>query len=636
MVQRILVMLFALLVAFPGIGQSHDKEESDNKKQETSPEIRTLFAQLADPDSGVRQKAAEALVDHKGADIVRVLRKRAKTEKDFHANLAIHFALASHGDREALKVLIASLKQTGHYGFIYLRRVTGRDFGWDAKAYHKWLAKTSEKDIKKIQDRKAITEKWSNFSSAFTKCYFSERMKDKKVSPETRKMATESPEAKAWGWFSTALKQLQEGADRSEVAKAFRKLVSTYPDSYYAEDSRELTGLLMKMVDEDKAWNEPADHEHMSVQEKIKYNIYRLRDVACRQFSQPGMCNVLSSFGAETGEYNAAIELSKIGRPAIPALIALLGDRRPIRSVGYWGYFKPTRTVLRYQDAAMQILNKLLPSAFYGRSSTATYFSTEEPEIRGKVIARIRNWQQESVGKSETDLKWLAVKQDPGIYPLLELLRALAFEHGQKERVLKELRRQYETRHRFQRPQLSSLMCELGDTSKVAEVGKAYLAGAYNYAIRLPDDSASGSNAQEHSLRQMILYGSHQLQEKLKRLLFLEHDPLSKGSSLHRKLTELALDEWGGLPRLPKTYDRKRFPIHLLVALLDYKGGGGNRSQGNKRWTWRGCDKAAEAIQAFTGVGFGYKERDTLEMRDSAIKKIREWWKKQQENDGQD
>ena len=145
--------------------------------------------------------------------------------------------------------------------------------------------------------------------------------------------------------------------------------------------------------------------EALPIDQKIAYNVHRLRDVVGFQCSQPGMCSVFSSLDPKGEACNAAIELRKIGRPVIPALIALLEDRRPIRSVGYWRDFHPTRTVLRYQDAAIQILNSLLPSEFYIRSSTAAYFSTEEPEVREAVIARIRNWHQESLGESKSDPK---------------------------------------------------------------------------------------------------------------------------------------------------------------------------------------------------------------------------------------
>jgi hypothetical protein len=78
---------------------------------------------------------------------------------------------------------------------------------------------------------------------------------------------------------------------------------------------------------------------------------------------------------------NAAVGLRDIGRPAIPRLINLLRDRRPIRAVGFWRVFHPSRTVLRYQDVAIEILQGLIPKRIYARSTTAA------PEHHGRAGA---------------------------------------------------------------------------------------------------------------------------------------------------------------------------------------------------------------------------------------------------------
>ena len=80
--------------------------------------------------------------------------------------------------------------------------------------------------------------------------------------------------------------------------------------------------------------------------------------------------------------YNAADALREIGEPAVPFLIELLEDRRPIRGVGYWRNFRPDRTVLRYQDAAIQIIDAIRAEHAYDRRTTSSYFSTETQERR--------------------------------------------------------------------------------------------------------------------------------------------------------------------------------------------------------------------------------------------------------------
>src|SRR5258705_1839161 len=146
------------------------------------------------------------------------------------------------------------------------------------------------------------------------------------------------------------------------------------------------------------------------------------------------MCYALQDPRPEREKTNPAIKLKEIGEPAIPALIELLKDRRPTRSVGYWRNFSPSRTVLRFQDAAIQILGELLPAAFYRPNSTSAYFSTDPLEVQERVIQSIKSWYEKSQGKSEVEKKWLAVEANPGIYQLMALLRDLALEHGQRER----------------------------------------------------------------------------------------------------------------------------------------------------------------------------------------------------------
>lgn len=197
----------------------------------------------------------------------------------------------------------------------------------------------------------------------------------------------ENPPPESWGPFLAAVTHLEEGGDRGEAARQFDEVARRYPDSPYAADSRELAAQLREMVEEDRRWREPRDVRSLPLIDQIEYHVYHLRDVRGGQFSQPGMCSVF--LGAKD---NAALRLREIGGPAIPRLIGLLHDRRPIRSVGYWRSFVASRTVLRYQDAAVEILQDLIPVEIYSRSTTADYLSTEPDAHREEVISRAVRW----------------------------------------------------------------------------------------------------------------------------------------------------------------------------------------------------------------------------------------------------
>jgi hypothetical protein len=445
---------------------------------------------------------------------------------------------------------------------------------------------------------------------------------DRSMDPASR---LSGDEKKTWAIFSAGIKSLQDQGNRDQAAGFFEQVANEFPQSRYAKDSKELGSLLRQMLEEDKGWTEPSRPDALPRERKIAYYVYHLRDVNCYQLSQPGTCYLLQDFGREHRQTNAAMKLKEIGEPAIPALINLLEDRRPTRSVGYWRDFAPSRTVLRLQDAAIQILDELLPAPFYRPNSTGAYFSTESPEVRDRVIRSIKSWYQAGLGKSEVEKKWLAVEAAPGIYQLIALLRDLALEHGQKERVLTTLHQMSGQRNPLQLPQMSELMCELGDYEKVAAVASAYIAGDYDVGTSLPDDSAAGSNAEDSALRQVILYGTDQQRNAIRKNAQRKDDPLSRERALFSALLDTANETW---KPLPMNYDRDEFPLQMLVETLTNKTEWSSASRGSENWTIRCCDEAAEAIQKLTRQKFGYDGEKSEREKDEAIARILDWWKK--------
>ena len=366
-----------------------------------SRDIGELIAQLDDENNRTRQDAAEALAEIVDAKVSSPLRKRIAVENDFHVSLALHYALAAQSDKQALLFLIDSLEESGHLGYVYLSRVTGEDFGWKIEAYRAWFVRTSDDDfqlfINRRWERKPMMDEWRHFASLLNKQYFSslsgaessepERLLGYRITDGEIQVLSRLPTKKAWDLFESAISQLQDNGDRKEAAKLFRKVATDFTNTYYSDQSKELADLLEKMVVDDVDYKPPANIALLELKQQIDFHIHNLRDVVAYQFSQPGYCSVLNQLDLpDDDSYNAAVALRDIGEPAVPRLIELLNDRRPIRAVGYWRDFQPTRTVLRYQDAAIEIISAIRSDRAYERRTTSSYFSTERPEIQRAVL----------------------------------------------------------------------------------------------------------------------------------------------------------------------------------------------------------------------------------------------------------
>ena len=215
------------------------------------------------------------------------------------------------------------------------------------------------------------------------------------------------------------------------------------------------------------------------------------------------------------------------------------------------------------------------------------------------------------------------MEANPGIYQLMALLRDLASEHGQKQRVITTLHRMCKERDPLQLPQISELLCELGDSSKVEEVVSAYIAGDYDTGRGLSDDSAAGSNAQDSALRQTILYGTDSRRRALEKNADRKEDPLNKERALFEMLLETPDETWHSLP---KTYDRNRFPVWMLAEALTNKAEWTSMSSNTNSWSIRRCDAAAGAIQKIIKRNFGYNEEGKEQDKDRAISRIQQWW----------
>jgi hypothetical protein len=206
----------------------------------------------------------------------------------------------------------------------------------------------------------------------------------------------------AWAAFYPGIELLENGSPHTQVLRLWENCLETYPHSQYREQLLNYTSTLKRQIDEDQkaAAPEVLDPEHLLINDRIEYFIKRFPDVHGRQDSQPGHCTTVSGFPPRRGTGTwLSDSIVEIGWPAIPKLVEHLTDRRLTRSVGFHRNFDRHRTVLRVQDVAVQCVEKITGIHFYNPSSTGSYLSNEQPEVREAVIKSIRTWWDENAQK---------------------------------------------------------------------------------------------------------------------------------------------------------------------------------------------------------------------------------------------
>ena len=138
---RRIVFAFVLFCIAAQAEQPAEKESDDSK-------LSGLFTQLNDTAAQTREAAAEQLALAEGAEIPARLRQRLTVETNFHVRLALHYALAFQGDKEAFKALWKDAdSRTGHLGFVYCSRIAGEQVEWAEMP--KWIDKLSAEDFEK-------------------------------------------------------------------------------------------------------------------------------------------------------------------------------------------------------------------------------------------------------------------------------------------------------------------------------------------------------------------------------------------------------------------------------------------------------------------------------------------------------
>ncbi|GMU20082.1 MAG: hypothetical protein AMXMBFR13_01830 [Phycisphaerae bacterium] len=244
-------------------------------------------------------------------------------------------------------------------------------------------------------------------------------------SPTTQPMTREAGGADNLGASDTrpgvlwarAARSLAEGGSREEAARLFQIAADAEPSPSLRADAAELAAHLREMAREDDAVTPPADPAGLNEQQRIDDLVFRLRDLAEQAAFVPGRCEVLLFPRMQD---SPAVALRALGKAAVPALIRLLEDRRPTRSIedGFNGHH-----VLRYADVAMQILEAIAGRRFgqwEGRGAQLMNLHAVRAE---QIVNRVRAWWQDNQDKAEA--QWLReALQESGIVMLTQIRSA--------------------------------------------------------------------------------------------------------------------------------------------------------------------------------------------------------------------
>ena len=83
----------------------------------------------------------------------------------------------------------------------------------------------------------------------------------------------------------------------------------------------------------------------------------------------------------------------------IPAMMGLLDDRRPTRSVGQ---SLNGGVVLRYCDVALEIIEAIAKQKFDRRTERGAFLSTADNKTREQIVSYVKAWLEQD--KQKTDV----------------------------------------------------------------------------------------------------------------------------------------------------------------------------------------------------------------------------------------
>lgn len=422
----------------------------------------------------------------------------------------------------------------------------------------------------------------------------------------------------AWRSFYAGVELLEKGEPRAQVLAQWEATLREFPQSEYQHQLESYVAVLRQQVIQNKtlAASQP---ENGSLEKRIADNIARFPDVHGKQWSQPGSCWTLGQ-GDDTRWSDAIV---KIGRPAVPALIEHLSDRRLTRSIGYWRNFHPHRTVLRVQDVAVQCLEAILKMRFVPNDQS--YLSTASYPLQMRIIAQVRAWWTQNAKLSPLQgylnrLRELSAQKAP-FWERMQVLKEIEridrravpsttlIKQWDKEVGDKALRNSGDS----YRAELALELMRRGDRSLLPEMQR-----------RIRDAGGAGKYANEECIRCIFMAGVPDDFRVLRRRVL---DELRHKPGLTASYQDAVLDVMKGFFSFDKPL-RNTLAVPMLTDILYSRSEHGERGSGTKTVRYSRADHAMEVLVVMTKHDEGYNWLAPSTKRYAAIDRWLAWWKK--------
>lgn len=157
----------------------------------------------------------------------------------------------------------------------------------------------------------------------------------------------------------SAINYANQGVPRVDLLLTW-EIIAKLPVESVAREAKVLVEGYQSLLQEDRTWQEPKWFASLSAEQRTSYWMYRLRDLDDSMYSDAGLWSsgrmtprrILGGFllpQPEPRKINPAQELKKLGRAALPVVIAHLDDTRPTRA----------GELLRYGDCCQQIFEAI-------------------------------------------------------------------------------------------------------------------------------------------------------------------------------------------------------------------------------------------------------------------------------------